>query len=217
LLVGRTDFDTDPDLDHLPSVGGGLGPSLELLVALNPDLVVHFAGESDPTTPQRLQELGIPHFAVRPDRTADVRQIISDLGSMLGLEEGASAILARLDSALHNVEQRIGGRRRPQVAYLLGGNPPWVAGAGTFLHELIEAAGGVNVFGDLDVLYGPVSPEELTARTIDIVLLPEGSEAALAGIDAPVHRVSPGIEIPGPYLARSVQELAAILHPEVFE
>ena len=39
-VVGRTRYDEDPAVAHLPSVGGGLDPSLEALVALRPDLVL---------------------------------------------------------------------------------------------------------------------------------------------------------------------------------
>ncbi|MFC1660614.1 ABC transporter substrate-binding protein [Gemmatimonadota bacterium] len=215
-LVGRTDFDTGPELAHLPSVGGGLQPSVETLVALKPDLVVHFTGDSDRSTPNRLAELGIPHFAVRPDRMEDVRQIILDLGELTGFTAEAGELLRDMDTTLGEIQRRIRGERRPRVAYLLGGSPPWVAGGGTFLEELIEAAGGVNVFGDLDVLYGPVSPEELMAREIDLLFLPEGSEVALPGLELPIRRVSPSVELPGPHMAQAAWELAAILHPDLF-
>ena len=41
-VVGRTRYDLEPHLAHLPSVGGGLDPSLETLISLRPDLVVAF-------------------------------------------------------------------------------------------------------------------------------------------------------------------------------
>src|SRR5690349_10385993 len=39
-LVGRTDYDTDPRLARLPSVGGSIDPSLERIARLHPDLVL---------------------------------------------------------------------------------------------------------------------------------------------------------------------------------
>jgi iron complex transport system substrate-binding protein len=103
-----------------------------------------------------------------------------------------------------------------RVAYVLGDHPPWVAGPDTFIHELLTAAGGENVFSDLGALYGPVSPEEFLVREIDLLLTPEGGNVVLPTLELPVKRVSPSLELPGPHLAQSAWELAKILHPEVF-
>ena len=107
-------------------------------------------------------------------------------------------------------------RRRVKVAYVLGEHPPWVAGPDTFIHELLVFAGGENVFSDLNALYGPVSVEEFLVREIDLFLTPEGGTVSLPASEIPVVRVSPSLEIPGPDLARSAWDLAAILHPEAF-
>ena len=82
-LAGRTDYDRMPELAGLPSVGGGLQPNLEILVSLDLDLVIRFAGDSDLATAERLTELGIPHFAVQPDGIEDVLTIIGDLGRIM--------------------------------------------------------------------------------------------------------------------------------------
>jgi iron complex transport system substrate-binding protein len=216
LLAGRTQYDTDAALAHLPSVGGGLDPSLEALVVLEPELVIRFAGESDTSTPARLDDLGIPHMAVRLDQVADVRAVLTQLGTVTGRWEAADELLARMDADLEEIREQVRGRAKPKVAYVLGGNPPWVAGPGTFIHELLTIAGGENVFSDLTVLYGPVSTEEFLVRPMDLLLAPEGSEVVLPERAPPVVRVSPSLELPGPALADAALELARILHPEVF-
>ena len=216
LLVGRTDYDTTASLAHLPSVGAGLHPSLESLVFLEPDLVIRFAGATDSSTPARLDGMGIPHIGIRPDGIADVRMIIRMLGQVTGRDESADSILADLDEGLADIRRRIEGRPPVRVAYVLGGTPPWVVGAETYIGELLELAGGTNVFEDLGALYGPVSLEEFLVREIDLVLTPEGGEITLPTSELILRRVSPDLEIPGPHLARSARELAAILHPEAF-
>jgi iron complex transport system substrate-binding protein len=216
LLVGRTEYDTDNSLARLPSVGGGLEPSLETLILLEPELVIRFAGESDPSTPRRLEEAGIPQFAVRPDRIADVQSLLIDLGAITGRKQRAGELRRGMDSILVEVRARVGHRKRVKVAYILGGNPPWVAGPGTFIDELLGIAGGENVFSDLEALYGPVSPEEFLVRDIDLFLAPEGGEVLLPSTGIPLVRVSPEVELPGPELARTAWQLAKILHPQVF-
>ncbi len=215
-LVGRTEYDTGRALAHLPSVGGGLEPSLEALVVLEPDLVIRFAGDSDPSTPRRLDDMGIRHLAVRLDRVADVRALLRELGAVTGLRDRAAELVAEMDATLGEIQQRVRGRPRVRVAYILGGNPPWVAGPGTFIDELLTTAGGENSFSDLEALYGPVSPEEFLVREIDLLLAPEGEEVLLPTSSIPLMRISPAFELPGPNLAQAAWHLAELLHPEVF-
>ena len=215
-LVARTDWDTVSALASLPSVGGGLGPSLERLVSLDPDLVIRFEGESDRVTALRLGELGIRHFAVRPEGMEDVRKVMEDLARIVGRPGLGDSLVAAMDGRLDELRRRVEGRSRPTVAYLLGGSPPMVAGPGTFIDELIRVAGGRNAFHDLGSAYAPVSPEELVARDIDVILHP--SRAPLDRLEGGARTavVSSLVETPGPGLARAAEEIARVLHPEAF-
>jgi iron complex transport system substrate-binding protein len=213
-LVGRTDYDTLAALSYLPSVGGGLHPNLEALLALEPELVIRFVGESDQVTPARLDELGIPHFAVNPESIRDVLAVVEMLGRIVGEEEEAEFMASEADEELGRIAYAVGSLPRVRVAYLLGGTPPWVAGPGTYIDELLTIAGGDNVFDDLRAPYAGVSPEELLAREIAVILAPAGVELELPPSHPPVVRVSPEIEIPGPWMTRSARELARALHPE---
>ena len=215
-MVGRTDFDTAAAVSHLPSVGGGLNPNLEAILAMEPDLVIRFAGDSDSATRRHLDRMGVPYFTIRPDGIQDVRQIISDLGALTGHLGFADTLLARMDAALSDIRTRVRARARPRVAYLLGGSPPWVAGGGSYIEELIDVAGGENVFSDLDGLFGPVNVELFLVREMDVLLAAEGTDVSIPRTDVPLRRVSPGVEIPGPHLADAALEVARILHPEAF-
>jgi iron complex transport system substrate-binding protein len=150
------------------------------------------------------------------DRVADVRALIAELGALTGLGDRAGELVAEMDATLDEIQRRVTGRPRVRVAYILGGSPPWVAGPGTFIDELLATAGGENSFSDLEALYGPVSPEEFLVREIDLLLAPEGGEVFLSSDRVPLVRVSPALELPGPDLAQAAWELAKLLHPEVF-
>lgn len=215
-LVGRTEYDRTPELSSLPSVGGGLQPNLEILVALEPDLVIRFAGESDRATAERLTDLGIPHFAIQPDGIADVQSIIRRLGAITGAEAAADSLLAEIRSALADVQERVEGLPLRRVAYLLGGEPPWVAGPGTYIHELMILGGGTNVFDDLGQLYVPVSLEELIDRKPDLLLIAESGSAPPELSSIPSVRLPGSIEVPGPGLGDAAREVARLIHPEAF-
>jgi len=201
LLVGRTDYDTASWTSALPSVGGGLEPGIETIVSLRPDVVIRFGGPQDTRTPARLGDLGIPHLAIRLDDVDDIFSTIRLLGAVTGR--------ARLEE----VRAGASGIAVVRAVYLLGGDPPWVAGPGTYVDELISLAGGVNVFSDLGSLYAAVSPEELVSRDIDVVLAPVGAsvDPTLVG-RARVVRVGGELELPGPGVAEAAREVARALH-----
>lgn len=212
-LVGRTQYDTQPELAHLPSVGGGLHPSLEAILELRPDLVIRFGGDSDRSTPRGLDDAGIPHMAVRTDGVDDVFEIFGFLGAVVEEPGEARSLVENIREELQAVSEAVSSRPRIRVAYLLGGSPPWVAGPGTFIHELMDAAGGENAFSDLDELYGPISPELLLVRDIDLILTTEGSRLELPPGSPPVAMVPDITQSPGPDLGEAVWALAQILHP----
>ncbi len=213
VLVARTDYDTASWTADLPSVGGGLEPSLETIVSLHPDVVIRFGGPQDPTTPARLDDLEVPQFTIRPDVIEDVLSIADLLGRMTGHEEGADSLVARLRSELDAVRVRWAGTPPVRTAYVMGGDPPWVAGSGTYVDELISLAGGDNVFSDLGTLYASVSPEELVARDVDVVLLSAGSAFDRSRVgDARVVEVGDVVGIPGPSVAEAARVVAGALH-----
>jgi iron complex transport system substrate-binding protein len=215
-LVGRTDYDTDPALAHLPSVGGGLEPSPERLISISPDLVVRFAAESDRATPAHLDRAGIPHLAVRPDQVDDIRRAIGLLGRVTGRSFEADSLIRALDRELAEVAGAVEGAPRPRVAFLLGGDPPWLVGPGTFLHEILEVAGGENVFSDLENRYAPVSVEELVRRTPEVLITFPNARIPIGLEGVPVRRVPAELQTPGYQVAASARILARALHPERF-
>lgn len=213
-LVGRTHYDTNPELAHLPSVGGGLEPSPERLISLDPELVLRFAAESDRATPGHLDRAGVPHLAILPDRIEDIRRIIGLLGRVTGRPGAADSLVQAMDRELEEVARAVHGAPRPRAVFLLGGDPPWLVGPGTFLHELLEVAGARNAFEDLSDRYAPVSVEEVIRREPDLLVsfanvrIPR----ALSGI--PVRTVPPEIQAPGHEVAASARVLARTLHPD---
>lgn len=212
-LVGRTDFDDQAWARPLPSVGGGLEPNLEVVVALGPDLVVRFGGPQDPRTPARLDELGIPHVAVRPDHVRDIYRTAEILGAATGREAAADSLVRTIRAGLAGLAEAASRLPRRRVAYVLGGSPPWVAGPDTYIDEIVSLAGGDNVFSDLDALYSSVSPEQLRTRDIEVVLLSgEGTFDASLTPGARIEVIDSALEIPGPGVVDAAYRLAERLH-----
>ena len=214
-LVGRTDFDSLPDeLRHLPSVGGGLGPSIEALVSVAPDLVIRFEGPSDLETAARLDRLGIPHLAIRPDGIADIFRIIGMMGTVMDRQAEAGMLQQSLAASLDSVAASVAALPRVRVAILLGGDPPWAAGERSFIHELVTLVGGENVLAGAASLYAPISVEEVRRRAPDLLIL-TGSGRVPAGLQGIPYRVSSDIlVVPGPRLGEAAAAMASLLHAD---
>ena len=177
-LVGRTDYDLDPAVAEVASVGGGLDPSLEALVALRPELVVgwHSAGPSP--VRDRMRALGIPFLAVRTTDTADVFRAIGVLGRAAGREREADSVAAAVRGELEAVRASVEGRARPEVFFVVSDDPPMTAGPWTFSIQLLEVAGGRTAFPDVTGQPQYVSLEEVVRRQPEVVLVPLWVDAA---------------------------------------
>ncbi len=228
-LVGRTEFDTDPRLAGLPSVGGGLGPSLEVMLSLRPDLVVRFEGPTDPETPRRLDQAGIPHLALRFDQVEDILRAAYLLDEAVGpagaggpgeatgpgRKPGSAGELVRgITAELEAVALAVTGGERPQVGILLGGDPPWMASPTTYIGQVVAIAGGDNVFADDTGLYAPISVEEVLRRRPDVLLLTDGARVPTALRGLPVLRAPASLGIPGPDIGATAWAVARLLHPD---
>lgn len=226
-LVGRTDFDHGPALDSLPSVGGGIDPNLEKLASLRPDLVIGWETHK-PQVRERLRELGIPVFAVRTEDTTDVFRTLRNLGRLTGHAPAADSLAAHLRGELDAVRASVAGLPRPSVFFVVWNDPPMAAGPGTFISQLIEVAGGTNVFPDAREKWPTVSMEEVVRRQPRVVVLPVG-ESGSPRIDVrgagwrdlsamrgrgPVLLPADQVNRPGPHMGETARLLRDALHPE---
>ena len=170
-VVGRTQWCEDPpEALTLPSVGDGLDPNLELILALRPDLVVFYQSGSNASAIERLDALGIATVSARLDRLDDVPRVARMLGRLTGTEARAAAVSESLDVQLEALSTPR-PMTVPRVVLLAWDAPPIVIGAGSFLSELIRLAGGENVFDDLPQPSAPVGIEAIVSRQPDLVLL----------------------------------------------
>jgi len=230
-LAGRTEFDQDPGLASLPSVGGGLDPSLEALIALRPDLVISFETQDDAALRTRLRELGIPVYGLAAQDTADVYRALANLGTLAGRRPAADSVAGVVRAELDAVRRSVAGRPAPTVLYVAWVDPPMVAGPGTFLAELVRLAGGTPVFEDVKQEWPQVGIEEIVSRRPQVVVIPAGAGAeftADALRAAPGWReltASPGTRVaevpvavvnrPGPRLGEAARALRDAIHPEL--
>jgi iron complex transport system substrate-binding protein len=170
-LVVRTDHDPDLRLRDVPSVGGGLTPSVEWVAARRPDLVIAWGDGASRSTVARLEGLGIPVYVATAEGIEEALGIAADLGRLLGLESEADSVVLAVRARLRAVREAARAGPPPSVLFLIGLDPVTGAGSGTFVDELIAVAGGRNVLAGLGAGWPPLSLEEILRREPDLVLV----------------------------------------------
>ncbi|MEP6765471.1 MAG: helical backbone metal receptor [Gemmatimonadaceae bacterium] len=180
-LVGRTTWDLYPDsARNVPSVGDGMRPNVEVVLAAKPTLVVIYASAENRAAAASFTKAGIAVLAIRVDRIADFERLAKTLGSMLGASDRATNVVDSVAGTLNNVRAAVAGTERPTVVWPLWDAPVLVVGSGSFLAELLEIAGGTNAFADLDKPSPEVSVEEIAHRNPALILASPLSAKRLA-------------------------------------
>ena len=227
VLVARTRFDRAPELAHLPSLGGTIQPNLEALAGLGPDLVITWAGSAQGTIGDRVAALGIPVYRANVQTIAGVRSHLQRLGTLLGREERAAALVDSLDLALESVAAAVRGRERVDVYYSVWHDPPQTTGPGTFIDQVIEHAGGRNVFADAARAWPRVSVEAILERDPDALVIARHAPGAAGApwLEGPGWRELRAVRSgrfllvdgdlfnrPGPRVAEAARRMADFLH-----
>ena len=170
-IVGRTTWcDAPAAALAVPSLGDGLSPNLEAIAAADPDLVLLYPSALNAAAATRLGELGIATLRLRTDRLADVPRLARLLGRATGHDAEGDSVAARFerDLAAATTPHADG----PKVFILAWDQPLTTIGAGSFLSEVVQRAGGRNVFAELESASAPVSLEAVVARDPSLVLVP---------------------------------------------
>lgn len=238
-VVGRDAFSDYPqEALVLPDVGGGWGElNNELIVSLQPDLVLA-AQINTAEQVKTLEDLGLTvYYLPNPTDMAGLYANLREVARLTGQESQAEDLISELESRVAAVVEKIAPLSyHPLVFYELDStdpNAPWTPGPGTFIDLLIGMAGGANLGSTLQGEWVQVSVEELISSNPDIILL---GDYVWGGIQPEDVAARPGWEViaavekeqvypfddnlvsrPGPRMVDGLEELARLLHPEVYE
>lgn len=174
-VVGRSRWDQWPaQARALPEVGDAIRPSVERVVALRPDLVLLYASGDNRSAAQAMAAAGLRVVALRVDRIADFERCVRALGALAGRRDAAAVALDTLRRSLEVVRaqmERVAGRAgRPTVFLHVWDNPLLAIGGASYLSELVDVAGGRNVYGEIDQPSPQVSFEDLARRDPAVIL-----------------------------------------------
>ena len=238
-VIGISSYDRHPpEALTRTRLGALVDPDVERILSLRPDLVVVYGTQDDLIA--RLSRAGISMFNYEHAGLADITTTIGRIGDRIGRRNEAQRVVAGIDAGIAAVRRQVAGRPRLRTVLIFdrepGGLRGMFASAGRgFLHDMLEVAGGDDVFADVDRQSVQVSVEVLLARAPEVVLEIHKSAGwtpdrlareralwnTLAGLpavrDNRVHMlVDDALSVPGPRVVAGIRLMAGALHPEAF-
>lgn len=241
-LVAVTDFCQYPtEAQDLPSIGGYLDPSLSQIISQQPDLVIML--DRQQTLNKQLQQLGIPTLLVNNARLDGILASILQIGAASGYKPQAQQLQKQLHQQIHTVKQQVADKPRKDtllaIAHFTNSKQldlVYIAGQQDFYNDILQLAGGRNVYQDKRLKVPAVSMEGLLRMNPEVIIdiFPDASAhpadlqkvrqqwlqlTAVRAIEQQqLHFIEAGYAtVPGPRIIQLLTDIAKLLHPEITE
>ncbi len=171
-LVAATQYSNHPPAARtLPRVGSYARLDVERVASFGPDLCLAIKDGNPRHLVRKIEALGIPVFAINPRSLTGIMEAIEQLGVVVNAEEKAAGIVADMRKRISAVRRRVAETHdRPRVFFQIDASPIVAAGTETFIHELIETAGGINTTKG-SVAYPRLSWEEVLALRPEVAVI----------------------------------------------
>ncbi len=233
-VVGVTDYcDYPEEAKEKEKIGGFSDPSIEMIVALNPDLILITSGVQESIT-NELEKLDLTVLVIEPKTLEAMLKSVMLMGKAIGQVEEAEELVSNLQERIDKVVSKtevIPEADKPKVFFEVWNDPLMTAGPGSFLDDMIRLAGGINIAADTDKEYPMFSLEALVARDPEVIIgghitIPdlravekrEGWTDIKAVKEGRIYAGDINIFVrPGPRLVDGLEAMAKFIHPELFE
>jgi len=235
-VVGVSDFCDYPEAaKDKPKVGNAFTPSVETVVGLEPDLVLTIEHEQ---LNAELDTLGLKFIVLDPEDIDGVLENIELVGEVTGKAREAEELGQEMLDRITSVRTEAEDAAEVSVFFIVDATDPsnpWTAGADSFIGDIIDIVGGENVAGEITGDWVQMSIEQIVASDPDIIIVqtmmggvPTVSKETLEAhpVWGEMTAVKQGniafingdlVSRPGPRIVDGVEEMAKIVHPELFE
>ena len=232
LIVGVDDYSDYPaEVANITKVGS-YTLNTEVIISLQPDLIV--SSDLVPISQlELLEDRGIP-FVVLATRTLDdVLKDIRMVGILTGHVEEANELADSLDARIDAVTEKTLAAEVVKPRVYLEYYPYWTYGPGSFGNDLIALAGGSNIAENTTSEYPMLTSEFIVAQDPEIIIYTVGymTTTTVEEIETrpgwdEITAVKSGdiysmddniVSRYGPRIVDGLEEIAGLLHPELFE
>ena len=233
-LKGVTRYSDFPaEAQKLPRIGSYVRLDIERIVALNPDLCIATKDGNPKAVIDRLESLRIPVYVVNPHNLDTILETILEIGSVLNARDKAAILTDSMRSRIQIVQAQAAlAADQPRVFFQIGVSPIVSAGSPTFIHELIDLAGGRNL-AEGRIAYPRFSREQVLALEPEVFIITSMARQAVfeqvkaqwrrwpnmpAVRDRRIFLVDSDLfDRPSPRLVAGLELLIKLIHPELVE
>ena len=224
----------EPLVEGFEGAGDVYGPNVERIAELNPDILITLTGGPEDDY-KKVEELGIEIYRVIDIKGIEgVYEEIANISKIVGLENKGEELNNELKEGVNEIYNKVkdlSDEQKPRVFYEVWNDPLMSAGVDTFINDLIEKSGGINIVAEDNLTGWPeYSVETLIDKNPDIIIAPMSLAAdpavimedqRLSSIDAVINNkvyVVPDNPIcrPNQNLIKALQMLSKAIHPEIF-
>lgn len=230
-IIGRTSFCDFPlEVENIEIIGSMRSPNIEKIIELQPDLIIastHFENE----VYDKFIELGINILVLDPRNSFDgVYDMIEKLGQVFNVTQDANVLISEMKLRVDQVMNKVKDQPKPIVYYVVGfgEHGDFTAGGGTFISDMIEMVGGINAAKDVEGWKYNI--ERLIEQDPDIlivskyndfkegIILANGYNELTAIKEGRLFEIDNNtLDRQGPRLVLGLEELAKIIHPNLFK
>ena len=231
-----TDIQNTIKAKSITIVGTFSKVNVEIVIGLQPDLIVA-SGAYQQSLAAQFTEQGKTVVILNPTNFSGILADITLLGKVTGRNANAIALINSMQSKVQEIIAKTSGLNKPSVyvEYYVDKNGYSSYGANSYINELIDMAGGVNVFAGSAGQYVTTGTEEILKANPAIIVISKGAMSNIAGITPDSIRARPGwnnipavqnnkiyeidealITIWGPRIVDGLEAIAKVIHPEVF-
>ena len=236
-IIGVTRYcDYPKETTEKEIIGGMIDPNLEKIIALNPDLVIGFRGNTLKVL-ERIKSLDLPLFALEMGASLEsIFPLIKKIGTIIQMEKKADILTRSLRKKFTDILLALRSvRHEPKVFLSLHGMGLWTCGKESFLNDLIKKARGVNIAGDIPRKWLHYNKEQFIHENPEVIIILSKSQEEFSktkeritnenqfeGVRAlstgRIYFLDENLSTrPGPRLIDAFAELARLLHPQCFD
>ena len=233
-IVGVTNYcDYPAEALEKPRIGGFVNPCIEKIVSLRPELIIATYDGNRRETVNKLTELAFAIFVTYPKDFDGILRTIENMGWITGRKREASRIVSDIKRRREEIIKLTKDLEKPKVFLQVGDSPLITIGRDTFANDLIETAGGISISRDEPMHYPTYSIEDVLIKEPDIIIItsmdskrdskglmrkwakwgsiPSVKRGKVFVIDSDL------VNRPSPRIIEGLEEIAKIIHPEIFK
>jgi iron complex transport system substrate-binding protein len=205
-----------------------------MIIDLDPDILITTTGGPEEDY-QRLKDLGIEVYrAISISGIEGIYDELSNIGEITGFESMAEALADELKEGVDGIYIKVkdlSDEQKPRVFYESWNDPLMSVGTDTFINDIIEKSGGINIVAEDNIAGWPeYSVETLIDKNPDVIIAPLSLAADTSVITedsrfSSIKAVTSGrvyvvpdnpVSRPNHNVIKALEMFSKAIHPEIF-